>query len=96
MRVYRDKAYRPSADIVARVIQGKLIIVPLTAGVGEAADDLYTLNETGKKIWELMDGSLTVRDIAGRLASVYDAPMEEIQGDVDELVEDLLSRGILV
>ena len=30
-----DAAYIPSEDVVARVIEGEFIIVPLAAGIGE-------------------------------------------------------------
>lgn len=96
MKVNKDVAYRPSENIVARKIEGRLIIVPLTAGVGEMDDDLYTLNETGREVWDLLDGKMTVTDIAGRLAARFEASLEEIEGDVNELVGELLGRGILV
>lgn len=96
MKAIMDTIYRPSGDIVTRIIEGKLIIVPLTSGVGKVDDDLYTLNETGKEIWDLLDGRLTVKDIAGRLANQFEAPLEEIEGDVSELLGELLDRGILV
>ena len=41
----------PSDDVVAREIEGEIIIVPLVAGIGDADDELYTLNETGHAIW---------------------------------------------
>jgi len=96
MKVNVDVAYRPSENIVARKIHGNLIIVPLTAGVGEVDDDLYTLNETGEEIWDLLDGRLTVKEVAGQLAGRYESSPEEIEGDVNELVGELLRRGILV
>jgi len=43
-----EAAYIPSEDVVAREIEGELIIVPLAAGIGDLEDELYTLNETGK------------------------------------------------
>lgn len=30
-----SKIYKPSEDIVAREIQGELIIIPITSGVGD-------------------------------------------------------------
>ena len=44
--------YVPSEDIVAREIEGELIIVPLAAGIGDMEDELFSLNETGREIWE--------------------------------------------
>jgi hypothetical protein len=46
-----DTICAPSDDVVAREIEGDIMIVPLVAGIGDADDELYTLNETGRAIW---------------------------------------------
>jgi len=51
IQVTMDTICMPSEDVVAREIEGDMIIVPLVAGIGNADDELYTLNETGKAIW---------------------------------------------
>lgn len=86
----------PSEDIVARFIEGELIIVPLAAGIGDMEDELYTLNDTGKDIWRLLDGKNTLRDIALKLAEEYEADPGEIEQDVRGLVEELARRRFLV
>ncbi|TFG60115.1 MAG: PqqD family peptide modification chaperone, partial [Deltaproteobacteria bacterium] len=58
-----DAAYIPSEDVVAREIEGELIIVPLAAGIGDLEDELYTLNETGKALWARLDGKSTLTEI---------------------------------
>jgi hypothetical protein len=85
----------PSEDVVAREIEGELIIVPLTAGIGDMEDELYTLNETGKMIWERMDGQLSLGQIIGELASEYEAPVAEIERDVTGLVTELINRKMI-
>ena len=96
MEVRLDAAYALSEDIVARVIEGELIIVPLTAGIGDLEDELFTLNETGRAIWERLDGRTPLRAVAAALAAEYDAPPEEIERDVLGLVGELLRRKMLV
>ncbi len=88
--------YVPSEDVVARKIEGVLILVPLVAGMGDLEDELYTFNETGEAIWARLDGCNSLADIAASLAGEYDAPVDEIAGDVTGLVGELLGRGILV
>ena len=51
-----EKVYKPSDDVVARKIEGEFIIVPLTAGIGDMEDDLFSLDEVGLAIWERLDG----------------------------------------
>jgi hypothetical protein len=50
------KVYRPSEDVVVREIEGEVVIVPLTSGIGDLEDELFTLNETGRAIWSRIDG----------------------------------------
>jgi len=91
-----DAIYVPSDEIVAREIEGEVIIVPLVAGIGDMEDDLYTLNESGKTIWEKLDGKKRLSDIVKELSEEFKASAEEIEKDVIGFVEELLKRGILI
>ena len=91
-----DGLYAPSDDIVAREIEGQLIIVPLAAGIGDLEDELYTFSETGKAIWDRLDGSTSLRAIALALGEEYEAELGEIEQDALDLLTELLSRGIVV
>ncbi len=85
----------PSEDIVARLIEGELLIVPLAAGVGDAGDELYTLNPTGQAIWQQLDGRRTLSEVVDALAQEYDAPRQVLEQDVLGLTAELLRRRIL-
>lgn len=85
----------PSDDVVARRIDGELVVVPLDAGVGDA-DDLFTLNETGAAVWELLDGERPLGDVVDEVARRFDAPRGEVEADVLEFAADLLDRGFAV
>jgi hypothetical protein len=96
MEINLDKVYSPSDDVVAREIEGELIIVPLVAGIGDLEDELYTLNESGKEIWNRLDGQASLHDVAAALAQEYDAPTSEIEVDVLGLVTELARRRMVV
>jgi hypothetical protein len=87
---------RPSADIVARVIDGQIIIIPLVSGIGDMEDELYTLNDTGKDIWDRLDGTRTIEQVVKDLSSEFEASEDVLRTDVLGLVEELLERKILV
>ena len=95
-KVSLDGLYKPSEDIVARNIEGELIIVPLVSGIGDLEDELYTMNETGKAIWDRLDGKKKLREILAELSTEFDAPAGEIEKDLIGLVEELVRRKILV
>jgi hypothetical protein len=95
-KVDREGVYAPSGDVVAREIEGELIIVPVAAGIGDAEDDLYTLNETGRAVWNRLDGRRTLNEVIEELSEEFEATEGEIAGDVAGLVAELLQRKILV
>ncbi len=91
-----EAAYKASDEVVAREIEGELIIVPLTSGIGDMEDELFTLNETGRAIWSKLDGNKSLKAVVAELQEDYDAPVEEIEKDVTGLAQELLNRRILV
>lgn len=96
VRVDADTILGVSPDVVVRDIEGELIIVPLVSGMGDLEDELYTLNATGRDIWEKLDGTRTLRTISDELAGEYDAQREEIEADVVGLANELAHRGMIV
>ncbi len=94
-KVSLNNCYIPSHDIVSREIDGEIVIVPLTGGVGDLADDLFSLNVTGKAIWHLLDGETTLEQIVTQLCDRFDAPRDVIERDVTGLLEELLARRIV-
>lgn len=91
-----DAAYVPSEDIVAREIEGELIIVPLVAGIGNMEDELFTLNETGRAIWDKLDGERSLEEVVKELSIEFEAPEGEIEKDVMGLAQELLKKRIIV
>lgn len=91
-----NSVYIPSEDIVAREIEGELIIVPIVSGIGDLDDELFSLNESGKSIWKKLDGKTNLRKVVDLLVEEYDAPKSEIEQDVLGLVEELARRRMLV
>jgi hypothetical protein len=96
MEAKLDCAYVPSEEVVARVIEDELIIVPLTANVGDLEDELYTLNETGRAIWDRLDGKASLQAIVAGLQNEFNDPSGEIEQDVLGLVNELLGRRMLI
>ncbi len=96
MELMLDAKYVPSEDVVARVIEDELIIVPLVAGIGDMDDELYTLNETGKAVWSRLDGEKSLRAVVEELATEFSAPPGEIEKDVLGLMTELARRKMVV
>jgi len=85
----------PSENIVSREIEGDIIIVPLVAGIGDADDELYTLNETGRAIWQKLDGRRTLGEVAEALKQKFRGDPAVLESDVLGFAAELTRRGIL-
>lgn len=85
-----------SEDVVAREVEGEFLIIPIASGVGDMEDELYSLNECGKVIWDKLDGEKNLDKIKKELVEEYDVAAEEIETDILGFVDELLKRKILV
>ena len=56
----------------------------------------YALNEVGNRIWELCDGAHGMAEMVCILAKEYDAPAEIIETDIQEVLDDLRSKNLIV
>jgi len=56
---------------------------------------IQVLNETGSRIWDLLDGSRGVKAIAAVIAEEYDIAAEAAERDVREFVEELARHRML-
>lgn len=88
--------YIPSPDVVAREIEGVIVIIPIVSGIGDLENELFSLNETGKVIWQKLDGRRTLKQIIAELKNEYQDAAENIQEDVIGLASELLKRRMIV
>ncbi|MFH1674133.1 MAG: PqqD family protein [Pseudomonadota bacterium] len=85
-----DKIYTKSDSIVSRKIADEVILVPIRQDVGDL-ESIYTLNEVAARIWELLDGKSTVKEISDVIVSEYEAPPVEVEKDIVGCLSELES-----
>ncbi len=95
-KVNLNSIYAPSEDVVARDVQGEFIIIPITSGIGDDNDVIFSLNKFGKAIWEKLDGKTSLKEVASALALEFKGSNTEIENDVLGLTEELLKRKMIV
>jgi Coenzyme PQQ synthesis protein D (PqqD) len=77
---------------VTRSIAGETLIVPVRSGVGDL-DSIYTLNEVGTSIWNLLDGTRSVEQVVEEIGDEYEVGREEAAKDVSEFLNLLQAEG---
>jgi hypothetical protein len=90
----RETCFSRGEDFVARDIAGETIIVPIRNGVGDL-NAVYTLNEIGTRIWQLIDGRTSAREITGTITAEYEVPETEALGDILEYLTSLQEAGLI-
>lgn len=91
-----NKIYKASEEVVAREIAGEFILVPLSGGIAEMNEDIFTLNETGKAIWDKLDGKKTLQEISEELNSEFSSSSEELTEDLLGFTAALLGKKMLL
>jgi len=82
-----DTLVRPK-EVAWRLIEGEALIVTPADSV------LHTLNEVGTRIWELMDGHRTIREISVVLMGEFDVDAERTERDTVWFIERLARKGL--
>ena len=55
----------------------------------------YGLNGAGARIWELLQTPRTIAEIVDTITTEFDATPERVAADLDVLIADLQSRGLI-
>lgn len=55
----------------------------------------YGLSGTGARVWELLQAPRTIEEIVVTITSEFDADRSRVEADLDSLLADLESRGLI-
>ncbi len=89
-----ESEYTPSScfarrkHFVTRRIASETVIVP----IGRGAQDLQpvlTLNEVGAEIWGMIDGELTLDEVAETIAQGYEVSADQALTDATQFLSEL-------
>jgi len=83
-----------SKDVVTRQIEDEYILIPLTEGIGNIEEFMFSMNPVGKNIWDLLDGEKEFETIVDELIVKYDISKKEALKDVIGFIEELLKRNL--
>lgn len=89
-----ERTFSKSSELTTRAIAGETLIVPLTGRVGDL-DSIYTLNEVGTRIWQMINGQAKISQIVEAVSREYEVSREEAERDVLELINSLAEAGLI-
>jgi len=85
----RYTAVRLSPDVIFRDLDGEAVLLDLASG------RYFGLNAVATRVWVQLHGGAAVDGVIAALREEFDGDPDEIARDVDELLEELASRGLL-
>jgi Coenzyme PQQ synthesis protein D (PqqD) len=77
-----------SRSVVTRKTGNEYVLVPITNNIADM-NSVFTLNETGAFIWELIDGKRNVEEIINKLIIDYDIDKKNAEEDVLSFIENM-------
>lgn len=82
-------ALEPHPDVFTRRIGDELVLVQLERS------EIFSLNSTGARLWELLTQGFSPMTATARLVAEYDVDEAEVQTEVYALVSRLEDEGLL-
>jgi outer membrane protein assembly factor BamB len=79
-----------SPPVVAETLDGEATIVDLESGT------YYALNESGTFVWDELRSGADVDSVPEALAARYGVDSEEARSAVDEVIDELLERKLII
>lgn len=76
-------------QVVYRAFVNETVILNLETG------KYHSVNPTGATMLQTLERTSTVGAAAGRLAELYNRPLDEIETDLCAFCEDLVARGLI-
>jgi len=79
-----------SSEMASRIIENETVVVIPQEGIVEV------LNNTGSRIWELMDGKKKTQEIIDILVPEFEVSKEVLQTDTIGFLEELADKKMVV
>jgi Coenzyme PQQ synthesis protein D (PqqD) len=83
-----------SRNVVSRVVADEAIVVPIRRGAADM-DSIYTFNETGTRLWAMIEERRSPAEMAAHLESEFGLSAEKAAGDTERFLADLSEAGLI-
>lgn len=80
---------RPDDDVVSRRLEDEVVLVHLRT------DRIYSLNETGARLWELLREGCSPVEIEQRILEEFEGERKQVREEIDRLLSLLTREGLV-
>ena len=84
-----EQNYQPNPDVVAQRVQDEVVLVNLRT------NEIYTLNRTAARAWELIAEGLDRPGVEAGLAREFSVDETQVGGELDGLLDELVEKELI-
>ncbi len=85
----RTTRFLPSPDALAARVGDEIVLVHTRT------DQIYVLNRTGARVWELLSDDLDRAEIERRVSGEFDVASVDVGPEIDDLLASLVARELI-
>lgn len=85
-----DSLVQRNPKLIANQMDGEIVMMSIDNG------EYYGLDETGSRIWELLESQVRVGSLIESLMAEFEVGKEECANDTLEFLNDLFDKGLLL
>jgi hypothetical protein len=78
-----------SSEAICQKVSGEMVILDLNS------ESYFGLNETGCRIWQLLEAGYAIPDILQTLTDEFDVSRQELETDLQALLDALEAAGLI-
>lgn len=79
----------PAEHVRGRCLEQEAVVVLPERG------EVKVLNEVGAQIWQLADGTRSVREIVAALCAEFEVPLAVVEADTLKFLAELQQKGLI-
>ncbi len=88
------KTFARRGEFALRVVDDQAVLIPLREA-GARQDFIYTLNDVGAAIWQLIEPGRDAAAIGRLIAEEFDVSVEQATEDARAFLELLVAKGLI-
>jgi hypothetical protein len=89
---YLEKRFSKDPSVVFRKVADEFILVPIKQKASDV-ESIYTMNDVASRIWELINGKRSLKDIKAVIIKEFKVSPEEAEKDLIDFSKQLEKIG---
>jgi hypothetical protein len=91
---FLERCYRKNPLTISKVIDTEVFLAPAQDNMVDL-EDIYILDGVGTRIWQLIDGKRSVKQIKEIVAKEYEVGLQQIEDDLSKIFKQLEKKNCI-